>query len=199
MKIFRSFYLLIIIASVVLAGCMTAGIKITSNNNQINTPHYSITVPPNKGWHQSQDEGVLDLSYFEKTALPNVYIMRFSTNWVVDENMKMWTAKQVADEYRNGEEANMIMMGVVTGQYELKNVIKGDEVVGNNQFYTMSYTTIADGIEQNAFLYLHFPVERGFTRFFVALYSETSPVNESERKSFKREFIKSLQSLKMKK
>jgi hypothetical protein len=189
-------YLLVAIV-LSLVGCVPTGVKITGDNNQINTPYYSIMVPPNEGWHQNQDHGDLDLSYFEKTTPPSVYIMRFSTNLPVDKSMRTWTAKQVADDYRNGEQANMIMMGVMAGLYELKDVVMGEEMVGDNHFYTMTYATIENGIEQRASLYLHFPREQGFSRFLVALYSETHPVNEFERKSFRGDFIQTLNSLKM--
>jgi hypothetical protein len=91
----------------------------------------------------------------------------------------------------------MIMMGVKTDLYELKDVVMGEETIGDNQFYTMTYTTIKDGIEQRATLYLYFPIERGFTRFFVALYSEAYPVNGDKRDSLMGDFIESLNSLKI--
>jgi hypothetical protein len=184
-------------AIILLAGCVSTGIEIIDTNNHIDTPHYSIVVPQNQGWYQNNNEGDLDLSHFEKTVSSNIYIMRFSSNWVVDKSKKSWSAKQVADDYRDGEKRNMIIMGVMSGQYELKDVVMGEESIGNKQFYTMTHTAIANGIEQRASLYLHFPVERGFTRFLVALYSESYSVKAADRKSLKAEFLETLHSLKM--
>lgn len=183
---------------VLLVGCAPIGVKITSDNNQIKTPDYSIIVPPNEGWHQKQNESLPDLSYFEKKVPPNIYFMYFSTNWAVDERMKNWTAKQVADNYRNGEEADVLIKGVMKGHFLLKNVVMGDETVGKKHFYTMTYTTIQVGIEQRASLYLYFPMERGFNTFFIALYSEGYPINEVKKKSLKKDFIDTLNSLRMK-
>ena len=54
------------------------------------------------------------------------------------------------------------------------------------------------GFEQRAALYLYFPTEFGFSDFIVALYLETFPADEVERKSFKHEFLRSLDSFKLK-
>ena len=173
-------------------------IEITDLNNHIDTPLYSITVPPGLGWYQNMDESDSDQLFFEKTVASDVYVMSISTNDVADESMVSWSAKQVADEYRNGEQKDMVMMGVNTGQYELTDIVMGEEKVGDKQFYTMTYTTKGAGIEQRASLYLYFPLELGSTRFIVALYSEAGPANHKERKSLKNDFIETLDSLKTK-
>lgn len=169
----------------------------TQQGNSIRTPNYSIIVPPNTGWRQSSDGDRPEVLFFKKAAPPNTYIMRFSTNSLVGENPTTLTGKQVADEYRTGEKVNMIMSGVMTGQYELKDVVMGEAMVGEKLFYTMTYTTIADELEQRAYLYLHFPVEQGFSEFLVALYSESYPVNGDHRESFMSDFIESLKTLEM--
>ena len=104
-----------------LSGCATpsptGGIK--EGSNHIRTPHYSITVPSNRGWHHKgvNNPGVV---YIEKIINKEVYNMRFSTNYVADKKMKSWTAKQVADNYRKVEQADMIVIGVISGQNQLK-------------------------------------------------------------------------------
>jgi len=180
-----------------LVGCSTTSIEITDANNQIHTQHYSITVPANHGWYQHKDVDDSDILNMVKVMDPNVYLMRFSTNWVTDESMKSWTTKQIADEYRAGEEANMIMMGVMSGQYELKDVVNGEENVGDKECFTMSYTTISSDVKQRAFLYLYFPKKGNFKRFLVSLYSESSPFNNPLTESYKSEFLETLSSLKI--
>lgn len=157
--------LLLLSILVSLVGCAIPSIEITRTNNHILTPHYSVTIPPDCGWYQNKDINDPDLLDLEKIIPPNVYMMRFLINWVVDESMKSWTAKQVANDYREGEQANMIMMGVMSGQYELKDVIMGEEKVGDKKFFTMTYTTISGEIKGRASLYLYFPKEKNVGSF----------------------------------
>jgi len=188
-------YLLVSIL-VLLVGCSTNGIEITEINNQINTPKYSITVPQNRGWKTQKNTDNPDVSYMEKIIDSNGYIMRFSTSWVKDERMKSWSSKQVADLYREGEKNNMLMMG--SGLYQLKDVKMGKKKVGDKQFFTMDYTTVTSEVEQRASLYLYFPKKTNIGTFFVSLYSEGFPRNKPPYKSFKNEFLETLNSLEMK-
>lgn len=179
-----------------LVGCATTGLEITENNNQIRTPKYSIIVPAQRGWKTQKNTVDPNVSYMEKNIGSNNYIMRFSINMVIKEYMKSWTAKQVANNYRQGEKNNMLLMG--SGMYELKNVKMGKRKVGNKLFYTMDYTTITNEIEQRASLYLYFPKKTNIGTFFVSLYSEGFPRNKSPYQSFKSEFLEALNSLEMK-
>lgn len=181
-----------------LAGCATTGTEITDINNQINTPKYSITVPPKRGWKMKNDTADPNVTDLEKTIGSSSYMMRFSINWVKQDYMKSWTAKQVADNYRNGERANMIVRGVMTGMYILKDVKMGKKKVGNKLFYTMNYTTLTNEAEQKASLYLYFPKKRNIGTFFVSLYSEASLSDKPLSRSYKSEFLKTLNSLEMK-
>ena len=181
-----------------LSGCATTGTEITDINNRVSTPTYSITVPPKCGWKIQKNTVDPNVSYMEKAMGSNNYIMRFSINRVIQDYMKSWTAKQVADNYRNGEQANMIVRGVMTGMYTLKDVKMGRKKVGNKLFYTMDYTTITNKVEQKASLYLYFPKKRNIGTFFVSLYSEGSLGNKPLSRSFKNEFLETLNSLEMK-
>lgn len=185
-------YLLILIFASLVA-CSTARKEITNANNHFKTPYYSITVSPNSGWYQNNDAGEPDRLSMSKTVPNHFYMMIFKTNWLVDESMKSWTTKQLADNYRRGELADMIRGGVNTGLFELKDVVMGDEKVGNKKFYTMNYIVSKGELLINSFLYLHFPKEKGFTRVFVAIYSEELHTP----KSFKNEFLEVLDSLEM--
>jgi hypothetical protein len=176
-----------------LVGCSTDSIEITTANNHFKTPYYSITVPPNSGWVQGDDEGKPDLLVISKTVSNHFYIMRLHTNWLTDESMKSWTTKRLADNYRRGELGNMIRKGVNTGKFELKDVVMEEEKVDNKKFYTMHYILISGEKTINSFLYLHFPKEKNFNRVFVATYQEELDTP----KSFKNEFLVTLSSLEM--
>lgn len=181
-----------------LAGCATTGTEITNINNRISTPTYSITIPAKSGWKMEKITADPNVTYVEKTMGSNNYTMRLSINKVIQDYMKSWTEKQVADNYRNGEKANMIARGVMTGMYTLKDVKMGKKKVGNKLFYTMDYTAVKNKVEQSASLYLYFPKKRNIGTFFVSLYLESSMSSKPLSQSFKNEFLETLNSLEMK-
>lgn len=181
-----------------LAGCATTGTEITNINNRISTPTYSITIPAKSGWKMEKITDDPNVTYVEKTMGSNNYTMRLSINKVIQDYMKSWTEKQVADNYRNGEKANMIARGVMTGMYTLKDVKMGKKKVGNKLFYTMDYTAVKNKVEQSASLYLYFPKKRNIGTFFVSLYLESSMSSKPLSQSFKNEFLETLNSLEMK-
>ena len=182
----------------VLSGCATTDTEVTDINNRVSTAAYSITIPAKRGWKMQNDTADPNVTYLVKTIGSNSYMMRFSINWVKQDYMKSWSAKQVADNYRKGEQINMIARGVMTGMYTLIDVKMGKKKVGNKLFYTMDYTTVANKVEQRASLYLYFPKKRNIGTFFVSLYSEASPRNNALSQSFKSEFLGTLNSLEMK-
>jgi len=181
-----------------VTGCAGTGVVVTQENNKIAMPHYSIELPANKGWKIENINKNEESLYLTKRINSTIYTMLFNINRVVDESMKSWTAPQIADNYREGEEMNMMLKGVLTGQYELRDVIKDEEIIGERKFYTMKYTTVKDDIIQNAHLFLFFPNEKKVDEFIVSLYSEAKSVKESNRTSYKREFLETLKRLIMK-
>jgi len=172
-------------------------VDIADTNNQINAQYYSITVPTDSGWISNKTKPGTDVSYFELAAPPNLYVMSFRTNWVAKESMKTWTARQIADHYRNGEVEDMKKRGVSTGLYNLKDVTMSEEQVGSKDFYTLSFSTITNEIEQNAILYLYFPKEKDIERFYLAGYSEFYSVNAPSYVTMKSDFMETLRSFEL--
>ncbi len=142
-----------------------------------------------------KDDNDPKAALFMKKLDSALCLMRFSTNRIIDERARTLTAEQIADDYRNGEKQGMIIQGVITGQYELKDVVFGSEVIEGKKFYTMSYVTLRDDSVQNASLYLYFPQNKNISDFVLALYSETHPRNETLTTSAKNEFTETLRSL----
>ena len=185
----------ILILVVLLDGCASSGIVITKNNNVINMPHFSIEAPPDQGWSLNVVDRTYSKFYLKKSINSTAYQMWFNINWVAGEHMKTWTAKQVADDYRNGELSDMHMQGVMAGMYELKDVQMGEEIVGDKTFYTMSYANIRGDMTQNSTLYLYFPKETDIGNFIVAIYTDGYRGKEMLSKSYKPDFISVLESL----
>jgi hypothetical protein len=189
---------LLAVTLAILVGCASVGTEITRDNNQIQMPHYSVVVPPNQGWRLVKPDKKSEAVELTISSNSVLFIMRFSRNYLADEGMKSWTAKQVADDYRNGEKQNMLIMGVMRGLYDLQDVVMGEEMVGDRKFYTMDYVTANSDMRQRASLYLYFPQEVNINDFFVCLYVEGLPIDASLPKSFKPDFLETLKSLKVK-
>ena len=174
------------------------GVEITKNDNEIDMPHYSIKAPPNAGWSLNIEDRNHSIIYLTKSVDSASFQMRFGINWLASESTRSWTAKQVADDYRNGELTDMRAKGVMTGMMELENVVMGEEVAGDKKFYTMNYDIIRDGIRQKSSLYLYFPKETDIGVFIAAIYTEGSTSKETLYKSNMPEFIRVLESLQVK-
>lgn len=197
MKYLFGQFLAVVWFFVLTAGCASTGIIITKNNKKLEKPLYSISIPADQGWYMYRDDNDPDAALFMKNVDSAICSMRFTTNWIVDENMKTWTAKQIADEYRNFEKQNMINMGVMTGLYELKDVVFDTEMIEGKKYYIMNYVTLkkGEGTIQKSALYLYFPQDKNISEFVIALYFERYPVNNTLTKSAKTEFIEILRSL----
>jgi hypothetical protein len=110
--------------------------------------HYSVIGPPGEGWFVNiqKGKGVVDFekrNVVEGTGLiSDTTIIRVLRNWIADEKFWRLGEEQVANDYRDGEEANMIRRGVMTGQYELSDVKKDITMIGDKKVYFMSYKTL---------------------------------------------------------
>jgi hypothetical protein len=178
-----------------LVGCASSGVVITKSNNVINMPHYSIEAPPDQGWRLNVVDNANSNIYLRKSINSTASQMWFNINWVAGEHMKTWTAKQVADDYRNSELSDMQISGVMTGMFELKDVIMGEDVVDDKKFYTMDYVQISVDSTQISSLYLYFPKDIDIGVFIVAIHTDGYTGKEMLTRSYKPEFIRVLESL----
>ena len=185
----------IFVILLLLGGCASSGVVITKNNNVINMPHYSIEAPPAQGWILDVVDRVYSKISLSKSVDSAASQMWLNINWAAGEHMKTWTAKQVADDYRNGELSDMQIQGVMTGMYKLEDVVMGEQVIGGKKFYTMDYATIKADMTQRSSLYLYFPRETDIGVFVVAIYTDGYRGKEKISRSYKPEFISVLKSL----
>jgi len=185
----------IFVCILLLAGCASSGMVITKTNNIINMPHYSIEVPPDQGWSLTVEDRANSNIYLKKSINSTASQMWFNINWVAGEHMKTLTARQVADDYRDGELSDMQIRGVMTGMYKLEDVVMGEEVIGDKKFYTMDYVNIRADMTQRSSLYLYFPREIDIGVFIVAIYTDGYTGREMLSRTYKPEFIRVLESL----
>jgi len=183
-----------------IASCASIGTSITRDNSQITFPHYSIVVTPAKGWRLLRPNEKNEVAVVRIDLGPPMsarVVMQFMKNDIVDERLRSWTAKQVADDYRNLEKQIMVEQGVNKGQYKLSDVVMGEETVGSKNLYTMKYTTSRSTSNQTASLYLYFPREEKNPYFIVIHYSETMPPGVFVARSFHQDFLETLKSLRV--
>lgn len=191
---------LLVVALMLIAGCASIGTSITKDNSQITFPHYAIVVTPAKGWRLIRPNEKNEVAVVKIDLGPPMsarVVMQFMKNDIVDERLRSWTAKQVADDYRNLEKQIMVEQGVNKGQYKLSDVVMGEETVGSKSFYTMKYTTSSRTFNQKTSLYLYFPREEKNPYFIVIHYSETMPPNVWVAGSFHQDFLETLKSLRI--
>lgn len=182
---------------VVLSGCSTLGTEITKENNEIKMPHYLFIVPPDQEWHLLRPDDIYETAVLTKKLGPFTYQIRMMRNLIRDEKLRAASAKIVAGDFRDREKQIMIEQGVNKGMYQISYLVKGEERVGGNTFYTMDYHVVTDTATQSASLYLYFPKDEKNDAFIVAHYSETVPRNALLLESLKPEFIQILKSLRV--
>ena len=185
------------IVFVVLSGCTTLGTEITKNNNEIRMPHYLFVVPPDRDWRLLRPDDIYETAVLTKKEGLFTYQIRMMRNVISDEKLRAASAKIVAGDFRDREKQIMIEQGVNKGMYQISYLVKGEERVGGNTFYTMDYHVETDTARQSASLYLYFPKDERNDAFIVAHYSETVPLSASLSQSLKPEFIQILKSLRV--
>ena len=202
------------IFAIALSGCASTtfratahrppGAEITKSNAQVNLPHFSLMVPPDRGWYLRKGDKTVEGVLVELRHGPPVsatFLMQFMKRDVVDERMKASSAQEAADDYRNLEKRTMIEQGVNKGQYRLGDVVMGDEQVGEKRWYTMKYTTSASDQNQTAALYLYFPKQDENSYFILAHYSETLPpgaaIAGSLYDAIREDFLETMKSLRL--
>jgi len=168
-----------IILLILLVGCASPGTRVTSNNNQVQIPHYSIVIPPDAGWYLQVIAGPFEgVNVAMEPTSSTVLLMQFKKNTVSGEEARTATAKQLADDFRGLEKNIMIEKGVKTGMYKLSNVEMYEKNLGGKNFFVMHYEADTGSQVQLAWLYLFFPKESNNDWFIMAHYSVSAPKNQ---------------------
>jgi hypothetical protein len=204
--------------AVTWSGCATPtfrpaslmGTPLTRSNNQLDLPRFSFLAPADQGWrvrrpaftaaaastygarHPADGHEVVDVTLQLGPPASALLVMRFMQVDIVNARIRSWSARQVADAYRNQEKEPGR-----EGQ-PLVNLVMGEETIGGSTFYTMKYGIVASTYAQTSEIYLHFPRAEGNEYFVVAHYSETTPPGGARPRSYRREFLQTLTTLRAK-
>jgi len=156
-----------------LFSCATTQPIQQTQDRTINMGYYSVEAPPGEDWQyeMNKEKGILICQklkkWFSGRVLGSTLIEVFR-NSVAPQGWHL-NEEECTDDFRNSEERGMQEEGVKKGLYELRNVKKGMETVGDRKLYTMHYETtmtlpggvwehgLAARRAQQVVLYLYFP------------------------------------------
>lgn len=159
--------------------------KNNSKNIIIEMPSYSFTVEKHSGWDVKRGDARFEKIIITKKESSIEYKIVLMKNLVIDKKLQYKSSSYLADEYRNVELKNMEELGVKQGIYQLENIIKKRELIGNKEFYMLGYDqTSSVGMQHNN-MYLYFPPSKKTEFFIIAHYSEFAPTGSEVRKSCK--------------
>jgi len=189
---------LFVVAFLITVGCASKETLISADNNRIYMQHYSVELPINRGWAITEVNEKKESVVLAKKYNAHTFGIYLGKNWTAKVSMKSWTAKQVADDYREGEKWNMILQCAKTGECELKDVVMGEEIIDDKKFYFMEYALVQGNLKPKSYLYLYFPKEKQIDIFIVSIYTECCfPLNSSQTLTLKHEYIEMLKTINM--
>jgi hypothetical protein len=175
---------LLVILSFLFACSTPQSLNQESKERTIDMDSYTVDLPSGENWKVEIDKRVGSVrflkqpkSLFGRGGLPTTMI-QVSYNWVVEEKMWQLSEEDIANDYRDGEVANMTMAGVLPGSYELHDAKKDITTLDGKKLYTLSYKQMGgkwfgtDKISESI-LYMYFPSSFKETHtFYLFLISE---------------------------
>ena len=193
--------LFLALSAIVLASCAAVETPITKYNNQIQTPNYSFVAPPDRGWHLSKtpdypDKSRVDILSLRKKVGPFMYQIGMMKRGI-PKKFRAWPAERAVDNYRP-DQLRKMMRAAAAGKYDIRDVVYGEEVVGNKRFFTMTYTRVSKtvkGAELRSAAYLYFPKEENNEWFLFTHYTEGGLSVDILANSRRTEFLEILESL----
>jgi hypothetical protein len=171
--------LLILLLPLLLSCATTLPGRQYTQGSIIDMDHFSIIGPPGDGWFVNIQKGQGIVEFIKRSvsqstgSVTESIMIRVFRNWITDEKLKSLSEEKVADDFRSNEEAGMLMMGVMRGEYDLTDVKKDATMIGDKKLYLMSYRTSgwSKGSTRqrwinDSVLYLFFPADFRDKHFF---------------------------------
>ena len=144
----KSTKIMLILLFLLLLSCATTlpGRQYTPGSI-IDMVDFSFIGPPGDGWFVNIQKDQRTVEFIKRNvsrpagAIDKSIVIRVFRNWITDEKLKHFSEEKVADDFRANEEAGMLVMGVMRGEYDLTDVKKDTTMIGNRKLYLMSYRT----------------------------------------------------------
>jgi len=152
--------------------------SLSEAKENIDMGRFFLALSPGKDWNTTIDKK-------NQTVVFKKIKKRFGSSILVREvdaskiYRSFHSERWVADAYRRGEEADMIVRGVMKGVYELRELKKFELKVDEKDLYVMTYRQILEGLIGHGYLYLYFPDFKESNNFYVFLYFYSYPSGES--------------------
>lgn len=151
--------------------------ELPKGGDLIEMDSYYVQMPVGDDWN-STDVPTSDTIHFSNEVGPLAQIA-IGRN-IINRDLGLFTAEEVADDYLRHEENIMLTEGVDAGLYEFEYLNKGTTTVGDKEFYYMTYKWIMNeeytgGVPMfsDATIYLYFPDEFSDSLvFYYLLFSE---------------------------
>jgi len=185
----------------------TTNIDQDRSEQAIDMGNYTVNAPLGEGWkvEVEKDKGAIKFSKQTKSffggGLP-VTIIHVSRNWVLQEKWNL-SEEEIANDYRTGEAANMMVQGGVFGDYILEDVKNDTMTLDEKNIYTMSYKTtggkwFGKSKVQEATLYLYFPPDfKEKHAFYIFVMSEVHKRDKDKKTDF-TQILPVIKSLRLK-
>ena len=155
-----------------------------------NLKDYSVGLPTGEKWKVEIDKRTQSISFVRHSkahlgggAFPLTYI-RVTPNWVVEAWGRQFSEEEIANNYREKEIADMQMLGVKPGLYEVYDIKKDITILDGKKLYTLSNTQKGgewygtDKIGEQI-LYIYFPPNFKETyKFYLFIMSEIQKIDE---------------------
>ncbi len=178
-----------------ISACSPPGIRVIESNSRITFPHYSFTITPGDRWYVQRPDESKEVAILLKDAGLGMVRIMTARNDIVDARLKEASAETVADDFRDQEEQIMIERGVKAGHYQISNLRKAEETIGEKTFYVMHYSIFAGSQRQDASLYLTFPEKQANPFMVIAHYSENTAANAWLVRTHRNQFMQMLANL----
>lgn len=151
--------------------------ELPKGGDLIEMDSYYVQMPAGDNWNSTADP-TRDIINFSNELGPLAQIV-IGRN-IINRDLELFTAEEVADDYLRHEENIMLTEGVDAGLYEFEYLNKGTTIIGGKEFYYMTYKLIMNeeytgGVSMfsDATIYLYFPDEFSDSlEFYYLLFSE---------------------------
>lgn len=158
--------LVLAVISLLVSCAGTQGIRPEAGEQTVDMGHYTVNRPPGENWKIETERDKRTVRFLRQPrslfggGLP-VVMIQVSQNWVVSEKWSL-NEEETANDFRKSELSGMVIMGVLPGNYGLREVRHDTMTIEGRKLYTMSYKTLGGRLFgtdkiQEATLYLYFP------------------------------------------
>lgn len=130
---------------------------ISADNNVVEMPTHSFTIPPDRGW-VCQEDRTNEHTYLKVEDDKTIYVAGVFLREVAYPELIPYTADELAALYFDNEQLRVLQ--AEDGRFQITESVAGTEEIGGEVFHTLAYTTVGEEFEGQTFLFLRIPFPR---------------------------------------